>query len=124
MLGEKETNDANDANVARYHPGWILCRSTCPDNCAGLPRSALWAKLGADHGVVAGDLAGGDSAVGQHGRLLLWPSALGVLGEVPLRRRTTTHRGRRRSWPCFLLRPCGNSATAPVSVAQPERSRR
>src|ERR687886_2620405 len=86
MLGEKETNDANDANVARYHPGWILCRSTGPDHCAGLPRAALWARLGADHGVVAGDLAGGDAAVGQHRRLLLWQSALGVPRDPPPRR--------------------------------------
>src|SRR5919199_5170329 len=44
----------------------------------GLWKSRLWAKLGPDHAVVPGYRAGGDGAVGQRGRLLLWPSALGV----------------------------------------------
>src|ERR687886_1183256 len=88
MLEAKETNDGD---VGRYYPGWVLCHPTCPNNCAGLRKSTLWAKLGADQGVVAGDLAGGDGAVGQRGRLLLWPSALGVQAQ---RRSTKVAEGR------------------------------
>src|SRR5438067_1040485 len=105
MLDVKETNDAD---VDRYHPGWLLCRTTCPHNCAGLRKSALRAKLGADHAVVADYLAGRDGAVGQRGRLLLWQSALGVLGDPPP-----------RGWP-FCLGP-GRPETG-VRCPQCERS--
>src|SRR5919197_6478601 len=63
--GTLDVKETNDADVGRYHPGWLLCRSTCPHNCAGLRKSALWAELGAGHAMVAGYLAGGDGAVRQ-----------------------------------------------------------